>query len=116
MIRIKEECYPRIIIDLDGPDGNVFHLLARMHEWGRQLGAHCTEAIVVEMRKKDYTHAVAVFVYAVKNLFYLNVTLETKREEFKSEIEDYYAREKDVIAEAISIERTRLVRKKLIGE
>lgn len=47
----------KITIDLDGPQGNVFHLLAL----GANLARQCCideHALIQEMKQSDYTHAV----------------------------------------------------------
>ena len=58
MIREKENRTP--VIDLTGPDGNAFSLLARAERWGRDLGFD-TEEIIEEMESGDYENLVSVF-------------------------------------------------------
>lgn len=58
MIREKEDRTP--VIDLTGPEGNAFFLLARAETYGRQLGFD-TEEIIEEMKSGDYENLVTVF-------------------------------------------------------
>lgn len=61
MIRPKTEMpIAPIAIDLTGPEGNVFCLMAKAKNFARTLGLD-GEAIVKEMKESDYEHAVAVF-------------------------------------------------------
>lgn len=48
------------IIDLTGPEGNAFFLLARANRWGKELGLD-TAAIHKEMTSGDYHNLVRVF-------------------------------------------------------
>ena len=56
----KEEDARRPTIDLTGPEGNAYVLLAYANRWGRQLGKN-TAAIHEEMTSGDYENLVAVF-------------------------------------------------------
>lgn len=58
MIRAKEDRTP--VIDLTGPEGNAFVLMAYAQKWGRQLGFD-TEEIIAEMQSGDYENLVTVF-------------------------------------------------------
>ena len=51
--------YP-IIIDLTGPDGNVFALMGKAKGFARDLGLDGDE-IIKDMMSSDYEHAVKVF-------------------------------------------------------
>ena len=59
MIREKQPA-EEIIIDLTGPDGNAYSLLARARSFARQLDLNDT-AIIKDMMSKDYEHLVQVF-------------------------------------------------------
>ena len=61
MIKSKEEkaSRPREI-DLSGPDGNVFYLMALASRWGKQLRLD-TDEIIKDMKSADYEHAINVF-------------------------------------------------------
>lgn len=58
MIREKQDRTP--VIDLTGPEGNAFFLLAKAETWGRQMGFD-TEEIIDEMKSGDYENLVTVF-------------------------------------------------------
>ena len=51
--------YP-IVIDLTGPDGNVFMLMCRAKNFARDLGLD-GDKIINEMMSSDYENAVKVF-------------------------------------------------------
>ena len=51
--------YP-ILIDLTGPDGNVFVLMGKAKQIARDLGLDSTK-IIDEMMSSDYENAVKVF-------------------------------------------------------
>tara|TARA_Y100000004_G_C8902384_1_gene407034 strand:- start:621 stop:845 length:225 start_codon:yes stop_codon:yes gene_type:complete len=51
--------YP-IMIDLTGPDGNVFVLMGKAKRFARDLGLDGDE-IIKDMMSSDYEHAVKVF-------------------------------------------------------
>ena len=59
MIREKQPA-EEIIIDLTGPDGNAYSLLARARSYAQQLDLNDT-AIIKDMMSKDYEHLVQVF-------------------------------------------------------
>ena len=59
MIRKKSD-NQLMIIDLTGPEGNAFSLLASAQTWGRQLGFD-ENAIIEEMKSGDYENLVSVF-------------------------------------------------------
>ena len=60
MIRKKKEHTGRIVIDLTGPDGNAFALMAYADRFAKQLGLdHVT--IKAEMMEGDYEHLLEVF-------------------------------------------------------
>ena len=58
MIREKQDRTP--VIDLTGPEGNAFFLLAKAETWGRQMGFD-TEEIIEEMKSGDYENLISVF-------------------------------------------------------
>jgi hypothetical protein len=47
-------------IDLRGPQGNAYCLMAMAETWGKQLG-YDTEAIIKDMTSSDYEHLLKVF-------------------------------------------------------
>lgn len=55
-------CSPeqKLIIDIDGPEGNVFSLMAIARKLADRLGLEGTK-IMAEMREDDYPHALRVF-------------------------------------------------------
>lgn len=58
-----DEHHSELIIDLDGPEGNAFFLLAKVKSFGRQLGLSKDEqkTISEEMRSGNYKHLLEVF-------------------------------------------------------
>ena len=81
MIRYKQSGGDRII-DLDGPDGNAFNLLAiaskllRQHE-NFNLDDKSQSLIIAEMKSNDYNHLVKTFNQYFGSIF----ILETSNEE-----------------------------------
>ena len=62
MIRSKQETNQPIIIDLTGPDGNAFALMARAKRFATQLGwKDRGEALINEMMSGDYENLLQVF-------------------------------------------------------
>jgi len=62
MIRSKQEISGPIIIDLTGPDGNAFALMAYARRFATQLGwADKGSALINEMMRGDYEHLLQVF-------------------------------------------------------
>jgi len=62
MIRSKQEVTGPIIIDLTGPDGNAFALMAYARRFATQLGWKVRgEALINEMMSGDYEHLLEVF-------------------------------------------------------
>ncbi len=59
VIRKKEDSGP-IVIDLTGPDGNAYSLMAYAKRFARQLGLD-DAAITKEMRSGDYENLLKVF-------------------------------------------------------
>ena len=59
MIKKKTESR-EIVIDLTGPDGNVFVLMGKAKGFARDLGLDGDE-IINEMKSSDYENAVQVF-------------------------------------------------------
>lgn len=59
-VKRKSEMTNYPIIDLTGPEGNAFCLLAYANRWGRELGKD-TAKIHKEMTKGDYHNLVRVF-------------------------------------------------------
>jgi len=58
MIRDKVDSTP--IIDLTGPQGNAFYLLAQADRYARQLGLD-SNTIINQMNASDYENLVQVF-------------------------------------------------------
>ena len=62
MIRNKQEKTGPIIIDLTGPDGNAYALMALAKRFATQLGwLDCGSALIQEMMSGDYEHLLQVF-------------------------------------------------------
>ena len=59
MIRQKQPP-SEIVIDLTGPEGNAFSLMARASDFAKQLGFDAEE-IIEEMKSGDYENLVSVF-------------------------------------------------------
>ena len=60
-VMIREKTVPtEIVIDLTGPDGNAFNLMAVAHKLGNKLGLD-TEVILHEMRDGNYENLIRVF-------------------------------------------------------
>jgi len=59
MIREKQE-QSEIVIDLTGPDGNAFALMAYANRFAKQLGLD-GNAITAEMMSGDYENLLEVF-------------------------------------------------------
>jgi hypothetical protein len=59
MIRQKKDVYEKVI-DLTGPDGNAYALMAYATRFARQLDLDSTQ-IREEMMAGDYEHLVSVF-------------------------------------------------------
>lgn len=60
MIRSKKENKGPVIIDLTGPDGNAFALLAYAKNYTKQLGLNW-DKIRTEMTSGDYENLLQVF-------------------------------------------------------
>ena len=61
MIMIREkQLATEVVIDLTGPQGNAFNLMAYAKRFARQLGMDGS-AILTEMRNGDYENLVQVF-------------------------------------------------------
>jgi|TARA_B110000908_G_scaffold73657_1_gene88747 hypothetical protein len=58
MIREKQQKSGPIIVDLTGPDGNAFSLMALANKLAKQLGF---KSPVDEMMQGDYEHLLEVF-------------------------------------------------------
>jgi hypothetical protein len=62
MIRSKQEVTGPIIIDLTGPDGNAYALMAYAKRFATQLGwKDRGSALIQEMMSGDYEHLLQVF-------------------------------------------------------
>ena len=59
MIRNKQQP-SEIVIDLTGPEGNAFSLMARADSFAKQLGFDSNQ-IIEEMKSGDYENLVQVF-------------------------------------------------------
>ena len=75
MIRRKKERKP--VINLDGPDGNAFALMAYAKRFAKDMGYVSDEAILNLMMDGDYTNLVRTF----DKYFGEYVILETRNEE-----------------------------------
>jgi len=61
MIQKKEDKAGMIEIDLTGPEGNVFSLMAAARQLGRSMGTEQIDALIEDMMSSDYEHAVTAF-------------------------------------------------------
>lgn len=62
MIRSKQEKSGPIVIDLTGPDGNAYALMAYAKRFATQLGwKDKGEALIKDMMSSDYEHLLEVF-------------------------------------------------------
>ena len=59
MIRAKQQP-SEIVIDLTGPQGNAFFLLANANRLAKQLGLNPFQ-VLEEMKSGDYEHLISVF-------------------------------------------------------
>ena len=58
---IRQKSQPsEIVIDLTGPEGNAFSLMARANEFARQLGFD-SGPVIEEMMSSDYENLISVF-------------------------------------------------------
>jgi hypothetical protein len=60
MIKNKEEVNQPVVIDLTGPEGNAFVLMAHAKNFAKQLGMD-GDVVVKEMMESDYEHLVQTF-------------------------------------------------------
>ena len=65
------------VINLDGPDGNAFALMAYAKRFAKDMGYVSAEAIINNMKSGDYTNLVRTF----DKYFGEFVILETRDEE-----------------------------------
>jgi len=56
---IKKTGIRKIVIDLDGPDGNAFFLLGKANGWAKQMGLDW-EPIQKDATSGDYEHLLQV--------------------------------------------------------
>ena len=56
----KKQPKKELVIDLTGPDGNAFALMAYAERFARQLGLN-SEKIIEEMMASDYENLLQVF-------------------------------------------------------
>jgi DNA-directed RNA polymerase beta subunit len=76
MIKPKIKKIEKIVIDLDGPDGNVFILMGIAKKLMNQIDRSRSNIIIQEMMNSDYLNAVYVF----EREFGSFVELETSNE------------------------------------
>lgn len=79
-IMIREKQNREVVIDLDGPRGNAFALMASAERYARQLGIDHLK-VMEEMKEGDYTHLVKTF-----NKYFPMVILETEQEDLLREL------------------------------
>ena len=72
---IRKPSTKKLIVDLDGPDGNAYSIMALARSLGNKLKMD-TEVILYEMREGDYENLIRVF-----NEYFPFVILETTNEE-----------------------------------
>lgn len=71
-------------INLSGPDGNAFALMANVQTWGRQLGINTT-AIIAEMRSGDYQHLLKTMQDWADNVAHIDLVLDNGEDEDEEE-------------------------------
>ena len=76
MIRWRNDV-DKLVINLDGPDGNAFQLMAYAQRFAKDMGYVSDEAILNLMMDGDYTNLVRTF----DKYFGEFVILETRDEE-----------------------------------
>ena len=76
MIRWRNDV-DKLVINLDGPDGNAFQLMAYAQRFAEDMGYVSAEAILNNMKSGDYTNLVRTF----DKYFGEFVILETRDEE-----------------------------------
>ena len=76
MIRWRYDC-GKTLINLDGPEGNAFQLMAYEQRFAKDMGYVSAEAIINNMKSGDYTNLVRTF----DKYFGEFVILETRDEE-----------------------------------
>ena len=76
MIKAKKQKIKKIVIDLDGPDGNVFILMGIAKKLMNQIDRSRSNIIIQEMMNSDYLNA----VYVSEREFGSFVELETSNE------------------------------------
>lgn len=83
-IRIKKPV-EEIVIDLDGPQGNAFVIMATATDIGRQLGYNALDCATInkEMMQGDYPHLLRTFLKHFGDY----VTIETTDELLIEEVE-----------------------------
>ena len=60
MIRWRNDC-GKMVINLDGPEGNAFQLMAYASRFAKDMGYVSDEAILNNMKSGDYTNLVKTF-------------------------------------------------------
>lgn len=72
------------VIDIDGPQGNAFALMASATDIGKQLGYNALDCATInkEMMQGDYVHLIKTFL----KYFGKYVTVETNNEQFYDEV------------------------------
>ena len=61
MIRNKQEKTGPIVIDLTGPEGNAYCLLAYAKKFAKQLEFEEIDMLLEDMKSGDYEHLIQVF-------------------------------------------------------
>ena len=59
-IRKKQPIEGKRVIDLTGPEGNVFFLLGTASKWAKQLGLD-EKKVLEEMKSSDYENLILTF-------------------------------------------------------
>lgn len=93
----KEE---KLSIDLSGPQGNAFYLLAAARDFGKQLRKSDEEikSIQDDMRSSDYAHLISVFdshFGEVMDLYWGHSDLEEDEEEDEYDWDHNYDPDED---------------------
>ena len=82
-IQLKQNFLTKPVIDLDGPDGNAFALMATATELGRSMGWTALDVATVnkQMMEGDYTHLVKTFLHHFGDLIDITTSDEKLFEE-----------------------------------
>ena len=79
--KVPKKAHVSAIIDLDGPDGNAFMLMATLKKSFKLSGLD-PDPVLAEMKSSDYTHLVKIFYHHLAGTF----TLVSKDKELHDKV------------------------------